>query len=150
MESVANFTEFVKAFSVFGAEMVELAHVTCKFFNSLFFFFAFFKTFTTLEICFHILFDCINWQRGQVFFCSFSQAFQDEHVFYKFISKNCIFIWHSLTCDQSKCLSQHSIMTKKIITTLCVSSTKIIISKIPAKKRNQMGLLISFHYEIYK
>lgn len=31
LESVANFTEFVKAFSVFGAEMVELAHVTCKF-----------------------------------------------------------------------------------------------------------------------
>lgn len=30
LESVANFTEFVKAFSVFGAEMVELAHVTCK------------------------------------------------------------------------------------------------------------------------
>ncbi|XP_055532435.1 alpha-catulin isoform X7 [Wyeomyia smithii] len=28
LESVANFTEFVKAFSVFGAEMVELAHVT--------------------------------------------------------------------------------------------------------------------------
>ncbi|XP_055705579.1 alpha-catulin isoform X1 [Phlebotomus papatasi] len=28
MEQVANFTEFVKAFSVFGAEMVELAHVT--------------------------------------------------------------------------------------------------------------------------
>jgi hypothetical protein len=31
MESVANFTEFVKAFSVFGAEMVELAHVTGKY-----------------------------------------------------------------------------------------------------------------------
>lgn len=30
LESVANFTEFVKAFSVFGAEMVELAHVTCE------------------------------------------------------------------------------------------------------------------------
>lgn len=30
LESVANFTEFVKAFSVFGAEMVELAHVTGK------------------------------------------------------------------------------------------------------------------------
>ncbi|XP_055312138.1 alpha-catulin [Sitodiplosis mosellana] len=30
LESVANFTEFVKAFSVFGAEMVELAHVTCN------------------------------------------------------------------------------------------------------------------------
>lgn len=30
LESVANFTEFVKAFSIFGAEMVELAHVTCK------------------------------------------------------------------------------------------------------------------------
>lgn len=28
LESVANFTEFVKAFSVFGAEMVELAHIT--------------------------------------------------------------------------------------------------------------------------
>ncbi|XP_037915686.1 alpha-catulin isoform X3 [Hermetia illucens] len=28
LESVASFTEFVKAFSVFGAEMVELAHVT--------------------------------------------------------------------------------------------------------------------------
>ena len=28
LESVSNFTEFVKAFSVFGAEMVELAHVT--------------------------------------------------------------------------------------------------------------------------
>ncbi|XP_055631442.1 alpha-catulin isoform X3 [Toxorhynchites rutilus septentrionalis] len=28
LESVANFTEFVKAFSVFGSEMVELAHVT--------------------------------------------------------------------------------------------------------------------------
>ena len=28
LESVTNFTEFVKAFSVFGAEMVELAHVT--------------------------------------------------------------------------------------------------------------------------
>lgn len=31
LESVANFTEFVKAFSVFGAEMVELAHVTGEF-----------------------------------------------------------------------------------------------------------------------
>uniref|UniRef100_T1GGS3 Alpha-catulin n=1 Tax=Megaselia scalaris TaxID=36166 RepID=T1GGS3_MEGSC len=28
LESVASFTEFVRAFSVFGAEMVELAHVT--------------------------------------------------------------------------------------------------------------------------
>lgn len=28
LESVATFTEFVKAFSVFGAEMVELAHIT--------------------------------------------------------------------------------------------------------------------------
>jgi hypothetical protein len=28
---VATFTEFVKAFSVFGAEMVELAHITGKF-----------------------------------------------------------------------------------------------------------------------
>lgn len=28
LEQVANFSEFVKAFSVFGAEMVELAHVT--------------------------------------------------------------------------------------------------------------------------
>lgn len=28
LESVANFSEFVKAFSIFGAEMVELAHVT--------------------------------------------------------------------------------------------------------------------------
>lgn len=28
LESVANFTEFVKAFSQFGAEMVELAHLT--------------------------------------------------------------------------------------------------------------------------
>lgn len=30
LEQVANFSEFVKAFSVFGAEMVELAHVTGK------------------------------------------------------------------------------------------------------------------------
>lgn len=30
LESVATFTEFVKAFSVFGAEMVELAHITGK------------------------------------------------------------------------------------------------------------------------
>lgn len=28
LESVSNFTEFVKAFSQFGAEMVELAHLT--------------------------------------------------------------------------------------------------------------------------
>jgi hypothetical protein len=28
LESVTNFTEFVKAFSQFGAEMVELAHLT--------------------------------------------------------------------------------------------------------------------------
>lgn len=28
LESVATFTEFVKAFSIFGAEMVELAHIT--------------------------------------------------------------------------------------------------------------------------
>lgn len=28
LESVSNFTEFVKAFSQFGAEMVELAHMT--------------------------------------------------------------------------------------------------------------------------
>lgn len=28
LESVAHFTEFVKAFSSFGAEMVELAHIT--------------------------------------------------------------------------------------------------------------------------
>lgn len=28
LESVNNFTEFVKAFSQFGAEMVELAHLT--------------------------------------------------------------------------------------------------------------------------
>lgn len=28
LESVANFTEFVKAFSIFGTEMIELAHVT--------------------------------------------------------------------------------------------------------------------------
>lgn len=28
LESVTNFTEFVKAFSVFGGEMVELAHLT--------------------------------------------------------------------------------------------------------------------------
>lgn len=39
LESVANFTEFVKAFSVFGAEMVELAHVTCKFEQDFFFYF---------------------------------------------------------------------------------------------------------------
>lgn len=31
LEQVANFSEFVKAFSVFGAEMVELAHVTGEF-----------------------------------------------------------------------------------------------------------------------
>lgn len=30
---MATFTEFVKAFSVFGAEMVELAHITGKFKN---------------------------------------------------------------------------------------------------------------------
>lgn len=30
LEQVANFSEFVKAFSVFGGEMVELAHVTGK------------------------------------------------------------------------------------------------------------------------
>jgi hypothetical protein len=30
LESVATFTEFVKAFSVFGSEMVELAHITGK------------------------------------------------------------------------------------------------------------------------
>jgi len=28
LEGVSNFTEFVKAFSQFGAEMVELAHLT--------------------------------------------------------------------------------------------------------------------------
>lgn len=28
LENVANFTEFVKAFSHFGMEMVELAHLT--------------------------------------------------------------------------------------------------------------------------
>jgi len=28
LESVSNFTEFVKAFSQFGGEMVELAHLT--------------------------------------------------------------------------------------------------------------------------
>lgn len=28
LESVATFTEFVKAFSIFGTEMVELAHIT--------------------------------------------------------------------------------------------------------------------------
>lgn len=28
LESVSNFTEFVKAFSQFGSEMVELAHLT--------------------------------------------------------------------------------------------------------------------------
>ncbi len=28
LENVANFTEFVKAFSQFGTEMVELAHLT--------------------------------------------------------------------------------------------------------------------------
>lgn len=28
LESVGNFTEFVKAFSQFGGEMVELAHLT--------------------------------------------------------------------------------------------------------------------------
>lgn len=28
LENVSNFTEFVKAFSQFGAEMVELAHLT--------------------------------------------------------------------------------------------------------------------------
>lgn len=28
LENVTNFTEFVKAFSQFGAEMVELAHLT--------------------------------------------------------------------------------------------------------------------------
>jgi hypothetical protein len=28
LENVTNFTEFVKAFSQFGSEMVELAHVT--------------------------------------------------------------------------------------------------------------------------
>lgn len=28
LENVANFTEFVKAFSQFGSEMVELAHLT--------------------------------------------------------------------------------------------------------------------------
>lgn len=31
LESVATFTEFVKAFSIFGTEMVELAHITGKF-----------------------------------------------------------------------------------------------------------------------
>ncbi|XP_031632491.1 alpha-catulin isoform X2 [Contarinia nasturtii] len=30
LEAVANFTEFIKAFAVCGAEMVELAHVTCN------------------------------------------------------------------------------------------------------------------------
>lgn len=42
LESVANFTEFVKAFSIFGTEMIELAHVTgmlnilyCSFLNFL-------------------------------------------------------------------------------------------------------------------
>lgn len=39
MEQVANFTEFVKAFSVFGAEMVELAHVTGKAITTSFSFF---------------------------------------------------------------------------------------------------------------
>ena len=30
LESVTNFTEFVKAFSQFGGEMVELAQLTCE------------------------------------------------------------------------------------------------------------------------
>lgn len=33
LESVATFTEFVKAFSIFGTEMVELAHITGKLLN---------------------------------------------------------------------------------------------------------------------
>ena len=48
LESVATFTEFVKAFSVFGAEMVELAHITGKF--EVFYIIFVFRMLVTLQI----------------------------------------------------------------------------------------------------
>lgn len=43
LENVANFTEFVKAFSHFGMEMVELAHLTSDRKNVCFVYYIFFQ-----------------------------------------------------------------------------------------------------------